>query len=610
MKTRKSLVLTAIAASVTLAACNTSSNDPAEVPGNVLLNSNRIAYLDFASPGNSLTVLGEVTGLTAGDTLVSIDRRPQNGFLYGIGYNASAAGGPTITLYAIHPETRVATAVGEGGRFTTDGVNPSAIGGSNPSTRFEMDFNPAVDRLRVINDLGQNFRMNPNTGAVVDGDLGGTAGSVNGINMDRDLNGGANRAQGTAYINNTPNPNTPGNGITTQYTVGEAPSALYIQNPPNMGTLSAPITLSPLIRSVLGFDIAPGANMATTTANAPTGSGSGYLLLRTDTSSPEALARLNLVTGELTRITEIAGGAGARGIAVQAPLSRAMLALSANGTQLLRFAEDAPGTVVTVAVSGLSSGESLVGMDFRPATGQLFALGINPVTDTGTVYRLDPETGAAAVIGTAGSIAFVTGSLTPVDLPDPASAGYGVDFNPAADRLRVTTSTGLNFRLDQRSGTPLDGDAVAPGTNPDGTINGNGVTGVSGAAYTNSVGGTTLTTLYALSDTGSTLTIQNSLPGATVTGPNSGSQTQPLTLRLDGSTLTFTASNGFDIPSDVRAPANNAAVTQGSGYAALTVGGTTGLYRIELSSGVVKRLGTIGSGAALRGLTIGQTHAR
>lgn len=604
MQSKGALVLTALAASLLLAACNNSKDPLPEVPGNVLLDGNRLSYMDFSAPAFSLSTLGTVTGLTSGDTLVSIDRRPQNGFLYGLGYNSIAG---SVTLYVIHPETLVATSLGLAGGFI-DGLNPVAIGGNNAATRFEMDFNPAVDRVRVINSLGQNFRMNPNTGTVVDGDLGGTAGSVNGTNMDGALNGGATAAQGTAYVNNVAN----NGGITTQYTINENPGTLFIQNPPNAGTLSTPpLTITPSVKTILGFDIAPG--VTTTTSNSTVASGSGYLLLRTAAFTPTSLASVNLVTGALSGITAITGGASARGLAVQSPASMAVIALSADGTQLIRFAAATPGLTTFASppppampnvITGVTAGESLVGIDFRPATGQLFALGVNAAMNNGTIYRLDPQTGVAtvAVAGTVGSIAFVDASNNAVDLPDPATAGYGFDFNPVVDRIRVTTSTGLNFRIDQTTGLPLDGNA-ATGVNPDGGIN-NGVTitGASGSAYTNSVAGTAFTTLYALSEAGSQLTIQNQ--------PNAGTQTLPLTVRLNGSPLVFTNVNGFDIPSDVRAPLSNAAVTSGSGFAALKVGATTQLYRIDLVTGAATNLGTIGAGADLRGLAVGQTHVR
>lgn len=594
MQTKSALVLSALAASLILAACNDTKDRVSEVPGNVLLDSNRLAYMNFAAPALSLNTLGTVTGLTSGDKLVSIDRRPQNGFLYGLGYNSVAG---SVTLYVIHPETLVATSLGLAGGFT-DGTNPVAIGGNNDATRFEMDFNPAVDRVRVINSLGQNFRMDPNNGTVVDGDLGGASGSVSGTNMDGALNGGATAAQGTAYVNNVAN----NGGITTQYTISENPDMLFIQNPPNAGTLSAPLTLSSAVDTILGFDIAPG--VSTSASNAAVTSGSGYLLLRSLAGTPVSLASVNLVNGAVSNITAIVGGTTARGLAVQNPASVAVVGLSADGTQLVRFAAATPGTTtITATIAGVTAGENLVGIDFRPATGQLYALGVNPAMDNGTIYRLDPQSGAATVIGTAGSIAFVDAAGSPVDLPDPSIAGYGFDFNPAVDRIRVTTSTGLNFRLNQVTGAAVDGDTTVTGTNPDGGINGSSIAGVSGAAYTNSVAGTAVTTLYALSDAGSQLTIQNA--------PNAGTQTVPLTVRLNGATLAFTSVNGFDIPSNVRVSANNAAVTSGSGFAALTVGDVMGLYRIDLATGAASNLGAIGMGTAgLRGLAVGQTHAR
>ncbi len=113
-----------------------------------------------------------ITGLTAGDTLVGIDFRPINGYLYGLGFNSGAG---TVRLYNVSWRTGVATPIGPSGTFVAaDGTTPVPITG----TSFGFDFNPAADRVRIVNDAGQNFRMNPNTGAFVDGDLGGAPGSV------------------------------------------------------------------------------------------------------------------------------------------------------------------------------------------------------------------------------------------------------------------------------------------------------------------------------------------------------------------------------------------------------------------------------------------------
>lgn len=591
----------AIAATLTLgiSGCDQSKNDntpAAVVPANILLSSNRLAFIDLNAPNSSLATPSAITGISIGDTLVSIDRRPQNGFLYGLGYNAGAG---TVTLYTIHPETSFATPLGTAGGFVDNSGAPIQIGGGLTTTRFEIDFNPAVDRVRVISSLGENFRMNPNTGTVVDGNLGGADGSVTGTNMDGSLKVGATStpAQGTAYTNNVAN-----NGnITTQYTLDETTDSLYIQNPPNMGSLSSSSAklLSPTVTSILGFDIAPGVNASA--SSMPVTSGSGFALVKTGASSAESLATVDLVTGVLSNITAITGGTGAIGLAVQQPASAAVIALGGNGTSLLRFAANTPGATTSVAITGVTPGESLVGIDFRPATGQLYALGINPTADNGTLYRIDPQLGTATVIGTAGSIAYVgTDGITAVNLPDPATAGYGFDFNPRVDLIRVTTSSGLNLRI-RPDGTPFDANASINGDNPDGAIN-SAVTGVDGSAYTNSVAGTTVTTLYNLSSATSQLTIQSP--------PNDGTQTSATKLRVGGADLVFTAVNGFDIPSDVRVTTSDMPVTSGFGFAALKVGGIRQLYRINLVSGAAENLGTIGTSDDLRGLAVGQTHAK
>lgn len=588
MPHHKKPLIAALSAAVALSACNNTSLPSASIPANVLYTANQIAYIDAANPG-SLTTPASLSGIVPGDTLVSIDRRPVNGFLYGLGYNATNG---TVQLYVIHPDTSTASAVGSPASFADSAGTAMKAGGGLSDTRFEMDFNPTVDRVRVISSRGENFRLNPNTGAAVD-----TNSNVAGNQMDGSLNigGGAAQAQGTAYTNSAVNASA-----TTQYTLDEVMDALYIQNPPNNGTLTASQNLSAIVDSVFGLDILPG--VTTATSNTPVSSGEAFALIKRATDGTEALARIDLTNGGLAQVSPLAT-AGARGLALQNPASATLIALAADGT-LIRSTLSAPGTVsTTTAISGLNPGELPVGIDFRPATGQLVLFAVNPGTDTGTLYVVDPQSAAATVIGTAGSIAFVDSTGGTVDLPDPAVAGYGFDFNPTVDRIRVTTGTGLNFRLNPVTGGAVDGDTTAAGTNPDGAINGSGVTGASGAAYTNSVAGTTVTTLYILDPASGQLSIQNP--------PNGGTQTMPLALRLNGAPVAIAAVNDFDIPANVRTTANNLPVTGGDGYAALKIGGVNKLFRINLVTGGLTDLGAIGTGSTdLRGLAIGITHAR
>lgn len=545
--------------------------------GYALRNNTLIAF-DTTNPDATLAPVS-ITGLTTGQTLVGIDFRPQNGKLYGLATNGTGS----VQLYAISTQTGVATAVG------------AAVSASVPitGTNFGFDFNPTVDRIRVVTDTGLNFRINPNTGALVDSDPG-TAG----VQLDGNVNGATTTVDATAYTNNSPNATA-----TTQYTLDAVNNALLIQNPPNGGTQtsSRPITLNgaPLdFTAVNGFDIPAGVNV--TTANSPA-TGQGFAALTVGNST--GLYAIELSTGAATLVGSVGTGTDpVQGFAIQSeavPNGVPVIGLDTTGN-LVRFNSATPGTVTNVAVSGLAAGETLVGIDFRPATGQLFGLAVNATANTGTVVLLDPQTGAATAIGTPGSVALVDGSGNPIDLP---ATGYGFDFNPTVDRIRVVTSSGLNFRLNPNTGTAVDGDNgqaadSVTGVNPDGPISGS-TTSVDATAYTNSFAqgtGTTATTQYTLDSASDRLFIQNP--------PNGGPQTSPLPITLNGNRLDFSAVNGFDIPSSVRVTTSNSPAS-GQGLAALTVGGTTGLYKIDLSTGAATLAGTVGSGTTqLAGLTV------
>lgn len=84
------------------------------------------------------TIIGKVTGLKSGDSLVGIDYRPKDRRLYGVG--------KTGTVYRLDDRTAAATSVGK--------LSRKLEGGS-----FDIDFTPAGDQLRIISDIGQNLRQ-------------------------------------------------------------------------------------------------------------------------------------------------------------------------------------------------------------------------------------------------------------------------------------------------------------------------------------------------------------------------------------------------------------------------------------------------------------------
>lgn len=557
---------------------------------NALLSNNRLSAFPMSFPaGFEATV--NITGVLAGDTLVSIDRRPQNGFLYGLGYNGADG---TVQLYSISSNTALATPIGSVGSFVAADGTPVRIG-ADASTVFGMDFNPTVDRVRVVNSAGQNFRINPNNGALVDGDA-----TAAGTQMDGPINGPAMSLNETAYTNSAQSVT-----VTTQYGIDSTIDALCIQNPPNTGTQTMCQPLSVPVETVQGFDIAPSVRV--TTSNSPA-TGLGVALVRASGRTQDELVMVNLADGSVTTAGPI-NTAGVVGIALQQPAATSIVTLSDDGTQLSRFLSTTPGTVATVTIAGVNAGETLVGIDYRPQTGQLFSLGVNSSSDTGTVYIIDPQSGAATVVGMgAGRVAFVDGSGATVDLP-PASSGYGFDFNPTVDRIRVVTASGLNFRLNPNDGNPVDGNlnntASPPaGINTDGLINmaPGGSTGVMAAAYTNSFGQSLtggVTTQYVIDAASNMLFIQNP--------PNAGTLTAGQAITVGGNALDFSEANGFDIPSTVRVTTSASPAT-GLAFAALTVGSTTRLYTIELSTGRAISLGNLPGGVS--GLAVGQTTIR
>lgn len=100
---------------------------------------------------DTITSRVAVTGLVAGDTLLALDTRSTNGRLYGLG-----SGG---RIYVIHAATGVASVI----RTAPFEVPLSG-------TSFDIDFDPAGGRIRIVSDSGQNLRVDADTGAVLDGD--------------------------------------------------------------------------------------------------------------------------------------------------------------------------------------------------------------------------------------------------------------------------------------------------------------------------------------------------------------------------------------------------------------------------------------------------------
>lgn len=246
-----------------------------------------------------------------------------------------------------------------------------------------------------------------------------------------------------------------------------------------------------------------------------------------------------------------------------------------TGNSLVSFDSGSPlTTTAPIAIAGLQAGENLLGIDFRPLNGQLYGLG-----STGRLYTLNTSSGLATQVGS-GTFALAL-----------SGTSFGFDFNPTVDRIRLTSNTGQNLRLNPITGGVVDADTVAPGVQPDGTISygagdvSAGLTpNIVGSAYTNSFNGSTSTVLYNIDAFTGNLTSQGTLPGVTpVVSPNSGTQFTIGSLLLDTGSMV-----GFDI-----SPSNNTA------FLAAVIDGfpNSALYRVNLSTGAVTFISSISADA-------------
>lgn len=251
-------------------------------------------------------------------------------------------------------------------------------------------------------------------------------------------------------------------------------------------------------------------------------------------------------------VAVFASGASAQGV------GQPILGLVQGSNSLVRFTTAAPAAVGTpVAVTGLTAGDTLKAIDYRPATGVLYGLATDVSNAAVRTYTINPTTGAASLVG------------AQVTVPMPATT-WDLNFNPTVDRIRVVNDQDENVRLHPDFGSlAADDTDLNPGT----------VT-VDAVAYTNPFAGATSTTLYALNQTTNSLATIGGVNGTP--SPNGGLVTDvgPLGITFAGGTT------GFDIAT------NNAA------YAVLRpAGGLLTLYTVNLSTGAATAAGTVGDGS-------------
>ncbi len=230
--------------------------------------------------------------------------------------------------------------------------------------------------------------------------------------------------------------------------------------------------------------------------------------------------------------------------------------------RLVSFNAAAPGTLISDnAISGLASGETVLSIDVRPLTGEIFVIG-----SSNRMYSVTPA-GAATGIG-AGFSAL-------------ANSQVSFDFNPTVDRMRVVDSTGLNRRLN-----PTNGLDIAPVNDTPLTYAAGGTPRAAGVAYTNAQFGANVPMgsirEYILD---SNLNILGEV--GTQAGGNAS---------FNGGVVTPVGALGFDLGDDagfdIFGPIGTAYISD------LTPNGPR-FYTLNLNTGLASFVGNIGDGSRL-----------
>jgi len=497
-----------------------------------------------------------ITGLQANEHVVAIARRPSTGRLYGVGDSGR--------LYRIDETTGAATQVGTG----TFAVAPTG-------TTFSADFDPTTDRLRLVSDADQNLRINADTGQVVDGDAA-TAGVQPDANLAfvaSDVNTGVNPdVVAIAY-----DTDAAGAASATLYGIDAGLDALVrvgsVAGVPDSASTGKLVTVGPLGVNVTGsgfFDVVGGPQSA-------------YAVLTPSGAASSSLYSINLTTGAATRVGTV-GGKTIRSAVVTpdilppAPASVDMIALIAPNS-LVTFNSANPGALsAPLPITGLASGENLVAIDVRPATGVLYG-----VSDQNHLYSINFSSGEALAVS---STAFT---------PSLSGTNFGFDFDPHGDVARVVSDSDQNLRIDPTTGTVKDSDTVAAGTQPDANLafdaadrNAGANPNVVALAYDRNSAGAAATTLFGIDSGLDVLVRQGSVDG-TPNSADSGKLTTIGALGVDATGLT-----SFEITPSGAALAAVAAVS-----------GPSRLYQIDLTTGAASLIGEVGDGTqVVRGLSI------
>lgn len=252
----RTAVSRALLAGACLAALAVSSAEAATIWA--LDSAGRLARID----ADSRKAAAPVAIKGANGAVLSVAVRPADGMLYGL-----TAAGQIVT---IDPMT---------GQATQKAMLDKKL---ETGARTTINFNPVVDRIRVVSSNGGNWRIHPDTGAVlVDGALK--------YAPDSAYSAAAPMVTTGAYTNHFA-----GTKETALYTLDTKLGLMNLQAPPNDGVQQPRGPLGVAVPAMAGFDILSDGQ----------GGNTGWIV------AGGALHSIDLKTGKVTTVGSIAGWTG------------------------------------------------------------------------------------------------------------------------------------------------------------------------------------------------------------------------------------------------------------------------------------------------------------
>lgn len=319
-----------------------------------------------------------------------------------------------------------------------------------------------------------------------------------------------------------------------------------------------------------------------------------YLSARGLLSGGSNLYKVNMNTGLAISAGAIGNGSmDVRDIAVRidrnvpATISgQLMAALTLNMRHLVTFDSEDPATIRDMyTISGMTSGQTMMAIDFRPADMNLYGLGYNSTNAQYQLYRIDLSTGAAVAVNT-----------TPYSINLGTNTKIGFDFDPVTDRIRVTGSNGLNVMMSATTGAVVATDSAFHYGQGDANFGANA--SINAIAYTNSYNGTTSSQLLGLDVTTGSLVM---LSG------NGGSMSMLSTLVNIGSYIGGGSNNNgsIDFYYDHATNANMGYMASNQGSGSNAYGN---FYSMTSTGGSVQHKGDVGQGVPVQDIAARQTY--